>query len=131
MIGLDTNVLLRATVQDDPVQSPVARKIIKGLSARKPGYVNVLVLAEFAWTLERRYEYPSGDIVAVMEAMLASDAFVIADHDAVGRALDRVAEEKLRFSDALIGELNLAAGCEQTLTFDRAATRSDLFKSVT
>ena len=131
MTGLDTNVLLRATVQDDPVQSPVARKIIKGLSARKPGYVNVLVLAEFAWTLERRYEYPSGDIVAVMEAMLASDAFVIADHDAVGRALDRVAEEQLRLSDALIGELNLAAGCEQTLTFDRAATRSDLFKSVT
>ena len=131
MIGLDTNVLLRATVQDDPVQSPLARKVIKGLSARKPGYVNVLVLAEFAWTLERRYEYPSGDIVAVIEAMLASDAFVIADHDAVGRALDRVAEEQLRLSDALIGELNLAAGCEQTLTFDRAATRSDLFKSVT
>ena len=45
MIGLDTNILLRATTQDDPLQSPKARKIIKALSSDRPGYVNLLVLA--------------------------------------------------------------------------------------
>jgi predicted nucleic-acid-binding protein len=129
MIGLDTNILLRATTQDDPLQSPKARKIIKALSSDQPGYVNLLVLAEFAWTLERRYEYPAEDITAVIEAILGSDSFVLCEHDAVGRAIERTTDENLRFSDALIGELNLAAGCAHTLTFDRAAGRSDAFKS--
>jgi predicted nucleic-acid-binding protein len=130
MIGLDTNILLRATVQDDPRQTPAARKIIAGLTEHNPGHINLLVLAEYAWTLERRYEYAPDAIAAVIEAMLASNSFVVADHEIVSRALERMSEDNLRLSDALIGELNRAAGCADTLTFDRAAARSELFNTV-
>ncbi len=128
MIGLDTNVLLRAAVQDDAVQSPVARAIIAELAPSKPGYVNAVVLAEFAWTLERRYGYSPIEIVGAIETMLESEAFVVANHDAVGRALERVSTDGMTLSDAMIGELNFAAGCATTMTFDRRAAISDLFE---
>ena len=37
MIGLDTNVLSRAVTQDDPVQTPVARRLIETLDETSPG----------------------------------------------------------------------------------------------
>jgi len=45
MIGLDTNVLLRHLVQDDPVQSPRATEIIiSRLSEEEPGFVNLVTI---------------------------------------------------------------------------------------
>ena len=52
MIGLDTNVLVRYIVQDDPDQSAAAERLIEGrCTAQAPGYVSVsvLVLAELVW----------------------------------------------------------------------------------
>ena len=37
MIGLDTNVILRALLDDDPVQSPIARTVLSGLDSAKRG----------------------------------------------------------------------------------------------
>jgi predicted nucleic-acid-binding protein len=130
VIGLDTNVLLRAITRDDAAQSPKARVLIASLTSSKPGYVNALVLAEMAWTLSRRYGYSASEIAAMIGTMLASDAFVIGDHDAVGRAVIRVIDDALDFSDALIGELNATARCKSTVTFDQKAARSSAFSLV-
>ena len=51
MIGLDTNVLLRLFVEDDPAQSDRARRFVDAAAADEPCIVNPVVLAEFAWTL--------------------------------------------------------------------------------
>lgn len=118
MIGLDTNVLLRAVTRDDPVRTPIARDLIGSLSSRKPGHVNCVVLAEFAWTLRSRYRYARLQIVAAIEAMAASAAFVLERRAEVNSALVRCRDDGLHFADALIGELNRAAGCEMTMTFD-------------
>ncbi len=39
MIGLDTNVLVRYIMQDDPKQSPKASKLIESLDGNTPGYI--------------------------------------------------------------------------------------------
>ena len=45
MIALDTNVLVRHVVQDDPVQSPQASSLINAAVARgEPVFVSTLVL---------------------------------------------------------------------------------------
>ncbi len=123
MIGLDTNILLRAAVRDDATQTPIAERIIAGLTEAIPGHVNLAVLSEFAWSLERRYDYERDEILAVIEQMLESKDFVVAQRDVVSRALTRASDEALDFPDALIGELNVEAGCTTTLTFDKKAAR--------
>jgi predicted nucleic-acid-binding protein len=53
MIGLDTNVLLRYLVQDDPVQSPRATEIItRRLSEEEPGFVSLVTILEVVWVLK-------------------------------------------------------------------------------
>lgn len=127
MKGLDTNVLLRAVTNDDPVQSPIARRIIAALTPREPAYINVVVLCEFAWTLQRRYRYDRQQVGLAISAMLVSTAFIVAERSAVSSALTRSQDEELSFNDALIGELNLSAGCPATTTFDGQAAGTAAF----
>jgi predicted nucleic-acid-binding protein len=49
--GLDTNVLARYLMQDDPRQSPRATRLIESLSAEAPGFVPVVTIVELVWVL--------------------------------------------------------------------------------
>ena len=47
MIGLDTNVLVRYLVQDEPVQSKLATWLIEGnCTKQSPGRISLVVLCE-------------------------------------------------------------------------------------
>ena len=46
MIGLDTNVLVRYIMQDDPKQSAKATKLIESLDADRPGYITMVSVVE-------------------------------------------------------------------------------------
>lgn len=130
MIGLDTNVLLRAVANDDPVQSPRARALLSSLSKPAAAVVNVVTLVEFAWTLRSRYRYRRSEIDRIIELLLRSPVDLVLERDAVNEALVRCRDEGLDFADALVGELNLAAGCKTTWTFDHKASTSTAFGAV-
>jgi predicted nucleic-acid-binding protein len=127
VIGLDTNILLRAVTRDDPVQSPLARHLIGALTPESPGCVALIVLCEFAWTLKRRYKYERTDIARAIEAMVASPAFLLPDRDTVNAAINEMRQFGLDFADAVIGHQHRAAGVNTTMTFDQKATCSPLF----
>lgn len=128
MIGIDSNILLRAVTRDDAVQSPKARGLIASLDEANPGYVNIVVLVEFAWSLRTRFKYERLQVVNAVEALMQSAGFVVAGRDAVNAAITRCRDEGLHFADSLIGELNIAAGCSTTLTFDRPASKRTAFR---
>lgn len=131
MIGLDTNILLRAMLDDDARQSPAARAVIGGLSPTEPGHINLIVLAELTWTLQRRYKATPEELFAAVETLLRSTAFVVDARDLVGAALEIAKAGRHGFNDALIGVLNRHAGCMQTLTFDHGAPPEAGFATLT
>ena len=49
MTGLDTNVLLRYFLDDDPLQSPLARRIMSTLTIADPGWIGLATVLEFVW----------------------------------------------------------------------------------
>jgi predicted nucleic-acid-binding protein len=122
VIGLDTNVLVRYTVQDDAGQSAAATSIVESLSEESPGFVSVVVIVELTWVLRRAYRSPDSVIAAVVRTLLDATEIVVQDSDAVRRALDRTAGGQ-EFPVALIAELGFLAGCFHTVTFDRAAAK--------
>lgn len=123
MIGLDSNVVLRAITGDDPVQSPLARRYLSMLSSDSPGVLNAIVLVEIAWTLRTTYRYRRQEVLDCIESLMGSDAYHVIDRDAVVRALEISFEHAIEFADAFIGEINRAAGCVTTMTFDQGAVQ--------
>ncbi|HEY5048595.1 MAG TPA: type II toxin-antitoxin system VapC family toxin [Rhizomicrobium sp.] len=131
MIGLDTNVLIRHLVGDDPAQAArVDRLLDARCSAAQPAFVNRIVLCETAWTLERTYGYGRTDIARVLEALLLAREVLVEDRDCVAAALRTYGGNAIGFSDALIAEINVANGCEATATFDRKAAKIKGFMPV-
>jgi predicted nucleic-acid-binding protein len=129
MIGLDTNVVVRYLVQDDPVQSRRATEIIEHrLSSRNPGFISVVAIAETVWVLDRAYRFSDEDIVAAIERTLQTDALVVENEQQVFAAMTALKEGRGSFANALVGALGAAAGCSATLTFDRKALRLSDFE---
>ncbi len=131
MIGLDTNLLVRLLVVDDPRQADVARKFLEdNCMVEDPGFVNVIVLCELAWTLDRSYGFGSHDIANAIDAILHNRILTVENRAHVVSALQRFRIGGAEFSDMLIGEINRAHGCETTATFDRKAAKIDGFTLV-
>ncbi len=131
MIGVDTNILVRLLVADDPGQTERAIRFIReNCSAERPGYVNCIALAELLWVLESVYRLDRNEIADTVDRILISTDLALEAHEQVASALRTYRASRCDFVDALIGEVNTARGCEATATFDRRAAKLDGFVPV-
>lgn len=130
MIGLDTNVLVRYVMQDDPRQSPKANRLIESLRGDDPGFVPVVVLVELVWVLGAGYKLSREQLAVVLETLLRSKELAIDRADLVTQALARFKSSSADFSDALIERMAAAAGCEATFSFDAGAIKAVGMKAV-
>lgn len=129
MIGLDTNVLVRYLVKDDPKQAEAAARVIRKASRQdEPLFVNHVVLCELVWVLESAYEYPKPDIVEVLEKLLMTKQLRIERKDDIWAALAAYRQGRGDFSDHLLGHMNVSHGCQYTVTFDTALKGSAAFR---
>lgn len=129
MIGLDTNVLIRYLAQDEPRQSAAATRLMeKTLSAEEPGFVSLVALCEVAWVLAECYGADRERIRTVLQGLLESRQIVVESAEIAWRALRAWRGSAADFSDALIGEIALAAGAGKVLTFDKAAAKLPSFE---
>ena len=125
MIGLDTNVLVRYFVQDDPAQATLATDFIETkCTSQEPGLISLIVLCELVWVFESAYRYEKPLICGLMERMLVTTEFIIESSLLVRAALREFAAGSADFSDCLIQHSNRERGCQYTVTFDRKAAKS-------
>lgn len=128
MIGLDTNVLLRLFVDDDPVQVRQARDFVRSrCDPDNPAFVDRVALCEMVWVLSTGYGFGRTEIADVIHQLLGSLDTVLEDSEEVLAALRTYQAGGVDFADALIGVVNRARGCELTVTFDRKAAKLEEF----
>jgi predicted nucleic-acid-binding protein len=115
MHAIDTNVLVRLLVRDDPRQLDAAEKfIVKG------AWVSHMVLVETLWVLDAVYERSAAQIVAAVERLLAHAELTLQDADVVAAALGQFrSKPTLGFSDCLVLEVARKSGHLPLGTFDR------------
>lgn len=124
MIGIDTNVLLRFLVRDDPTQFERARRLIqREAAAGEPVMVSLPVLLEAEWVLRSRYDLPKAAIVGALSALLDTADVAFEDEPGVEMALYEWKDSTAEFADCLIGAHNRRLGCRTTATFDVKAAR--------
>lgn len=123
MIGLDTNVLARFLMQDDPVQGQAAEAVIADLTEADPGFVCREVLVELVWVMERAYKLPRASVATAITGLLEARELVLEAEDRVAIAVDRYRRGGPGFADQMVSLAGQAAGCEVTMTFDRKASK--------
>jgi len=123
VIGLDTNVLVRYIMQDDPKQSLKATKLIESLDSNNPGYITLVSVVELYWVLTSCYGLTGPQVAQALDAILRSKQLLVERADQVLRALRVFAAGKADLADCLIERTAASAGCTQTVTFDVGATK--------
>jgi predicted nucleic-acid-binding protein len=117
-VTADTNVLVRAIMEDDVRQAAAARQI---LSQADMVAVTLPVLCELAWVLSRGYRTPGPRIADVIRDV-ANAANVVVDRPAVEAGLEMLAAGG-DFADGVIAHEGEWLGAEKFVSFDRAAVK--------
>ena len=128
MIGIDTNILVRYLVQDDPAQAKSATRLIEGTCTKDdPGFLNHLVLCETMWVLEGCYKQPKDILVKTIEQILRVAQLRVDEPQVVWQALEDYRNDQADFADYLLSRINHSKNCRTTMTFDRQASKSSSF----
>ena len=112
----DTNVLVRAAVQDDPHQG---RQAVKVLAEANLIAVPVPVLCEFVWVLRRGYKKSVSDVSDAIR-LLMRGANVATNRPAVEAGL-RTLDAGGDFADGAIAYEGEWLGAEEFVSFDSQA----------
>lgn len=128
LIGIDTNVLVRYIMQDDPERAAAATVFLEDCSKDAPGYVSHMVVCELAWVLRQSYHYPKRIVLEVLKQLLVSEELRFERPNVLRAALHGFAHGPADIADYLIARRHYEAGCAYTVTFDRRASRHTLFR---
>jgi predicted nucleic-acid-binding protein len=121
--GLDTNVLARFFLQDDPQQSPKADAVMGSLSVADPGWIGLASILELVWVISSQKRLDRRGITTILSQLLTREEIVVEQAGIVQNALLLYRKGNADFADCLIASSAKAAGCIRTVTFDRKAAR--------
>ena len=120
LVGIDTNVVLRAVLFDDPEQSRVAAQVFRELSMERRGFITQVTLVECFWVMSRGRRLHRATCLAVIRSLVETEVLEFDDGESVVRAL-ALAEDGADFADALIQANAELFGTTEFVTFDRDA----------
>jgi predicted nucleic-acid-binding protein len=115
-VSVDTNVLVRAVVRDDPAQATIAAKI---LTEAELIAVALACLCEFVWVLRKVYDFQPSDVAAALRALLATANLEI-NRPAAEAGLAML-EAGGDFADGVIAYEGNWLGGETFVSFDKKA----------
>jgi predicted nucleic-acid-binding protein len=113
---VDTNVLVRAAVGDDPAQALIAGKL---LTKAEVVAIALPCLCEFVWVLRKVYRLGTADIASAVRALVAA-ANVEVNRPAVEAGL-AILEANGDFADGVIAHEGTWLGGETFVSFDKQA----------
>ena len=121
MRAIDTNVLVRLIVRDDPEQVARAEAFVE-----HGAWIALPVLAETVWVLASVYGLSRQRIGTVVTMLMEHDVLALQDEDVVRRAHAAFARGRSAgFTDCLVVEIARKAGHLPVGTFDRKMSRVD------
>jgi predicted nucleic-acid-binding protein len=115
-VAVDTNVLLRDVLQDDPAQSHLARKL---LQSAELVVIPVPVLCEFVWVLRQAYKRSAVDVAAAIRLLIDSGN-VMTNEQGVEAGLEML-DKGGDFADGVVAYEGNWLGAEEFVSFDKKA----------
>ena len=123
MIAVDTHVLVRYLVRNDPEQAEAARALLQSATAARPAHVCREVVVELVWVLERAYGYSRDRIATILEEVVATEGLVVEAADDVARSAFRYLSATAGFADVIVLAAAGRAAALPLYTFDGKSAR--------
>jgi predicted nucleic-acid-binding protein len=100
--ALDTNVIVRYIVEDDPKQTRVAQRYIeRHAEAGDALFLATSVILETEWVLRSVYEFTKDEVIGVFVRLLEAREMTFQDEASLERAVHRYREFDIDFADCL------------------------------
>lgn len=120
MKGIDTNILIRLAVADNPAQTAAARELVKSASKDQGVFISAITIVETVWSLKRLYGFESRKIAQFLGAILRVDGISVEFGSALGMLLESGTDPHM-IADHFVSLSGQRAGCSSTATFDKRA----------
>ena len=101
MIGADTNILIRAVLDDHPAESTFAKGFLKKMAGGKKLFISSYAILEMVWVLKVK-KRTRKEIYDALLDLLDSAGVVIGQREVVISALEIYIKGKADFGDYLI-----------------------------
>ena len=124
MLGLDTNVIVRLLLDDDPMQKRRASKAIARAKAAGTPVMLALALAvvlELEWVLRSSAKMDKAQVLAVFRLLLESYDVQIENEKVLEQAVHTYQNASADFGECLFLAQYQRMGCQTMLTFDAKA----------
>lgn len=122
MLGIDTNVLVRALADVGHPHHERAKQVLAGLTEAEPGFITQITLAELYWVMKKSLGVDREKRLQVIRGLIETPSLEFDDGEGVVRAMS-LAEAGADFPDALIQGAMELFGIDETVTFDKTASR--------
>jgi len=124
MPGLDTNVLARWILDDDPRQAARVQRLFEEAHEQQSAlFVPSTVMLELEWVLRSRYRFGKEAALAAFKALLETQELEFQDEPALERALSLYRQNTADFADCMHAGQCGSAGHAPMMTFDGTAAR--------
>lgn len=118
IVAVDTNILLRAAVRDEPRQAQSAAHLLR--SADRIA-IPLVALCEFAWVMRNGFKRSNPEVASSIRSLVNS-ANVIVDRSSVQAGLE-VLEAGGDFADGIIAHEGAWLGAQEFVSFDKQAVK--------
>lgn len=125
MIGADTNILVRAVLEDHPKESLLAQQFLKKAVSDKKLFISSYALLEMVWVLKVK-GITRKEIYESALDLIDSPGIVIGQREVVVAALEKYVKGRADFGDYLIlaeGEFHRAY---KLVSFDKTFCKEEL-----
>ena len=123
MKALDTNVIVRYLVNDDPQQAQAACALFETLTVENPGLICREVVVELSGVLRRAYGFSREQIATVLEELIATAELHVETADDVMRAAVEYRSGGAGFSDRMIATAAKRFNNCMLYTFDKQVSQ--------
>lgn len=129
MKALDTNVVVRFLLNDDPRQGARARRLLMAAEDKgEPLLLTNPVLLELIWVLTAVYDFSRTEVLDALELLAGMPALCFESYDVVVSLITRGRAGTTDVPDLLIGLWAAQRGCESTVTFEKRLPATGLFE---
>ena len=124
MYGLDTNVLIRYLLRDDPVQAEQARATIESaVQSGEPVVICLLTMLESEWVLRTCASLDKRAVISTFRMLLETRDIRIEQEETLEEALYLYENNNTDFADCIMAARYARLGCPAMLTFDKKASQ--------
>ena len=118
LIGVDTNVLARIFLEDNPSQTLIAQQFLREMAKKDRLFIASYTILELVWVLGVKHKSKS-QIIESIEVLLETKGVTVGQHFTVLRALEKYREGKADIADYMIIEEGADNHVHKLASFDK------------